>query len=166
MPNTGSCYLLLVSLLIFEVSVAVKIHLMACWVMTEFSRSAFFWDFMQSIMVVLCQTLVQNFHSMLCTIPKECRSHLHHGRVQKSHERVFISIVTTTLLLFYWFPQQKCFIYGHSSPQPLQCDWVLLAFRRIMVPLSGEYKKKEVCSSDKFLFFYQITCCHKANMKQ
>jgi hypothetical protein len=101
MLTTGSCYLLLASLLIFEVSVAVKIHLMACWVMTEFLRSAFFWDFMQIIMVVLCQALVQNYNSMLHTIQKECRSHIHHGRCQKSHERVFISIVTNTLLLFY-----------------------------------------------------------------
>lgn len=34
MPTTGSCYLLLASLLIFEVSVAVKIRHMARWVMT------------------------------------------------------------------------------------------------------------------------------------
>jgi hypothetical protein len=86
MPTTDSCYLLLASLLIFEVSVAVQIHILACWVIIEFLRPALFWDFMQCKMVVLCQTSIQNYHSMLRTIPKE--SHFHHGRCQKSHERI------------------------------------------------------------------------------
>ena len=33
---------------------------------------------------------VQNYHSMLCKILKECRSHLHHGRSLKSRKFVLI----------------------------------------------------------------------------
>lgn len=68
---------------------AVKIHILVCYVVTELLRPAFIWDFMQHRMVVLCQTPIQNNHSMLHTIPKESRSHLRHGRCQKSHERVY-----------------------------------------------------------------------------
>ena len=105
-------------------------------------RSAFFWDFTQHRLIIL-------YHSMLCEIPEERRSHLHRSGSLKSH---------TTIPCFVVFVCSGSSV--HLRAACLLClDLTQRCFKLTQMLFSWAVLDQEHCCNNHLVYNVHILYC-------